>query len=131
MAFELKMLVWSTVLGIVYVLVAATFGTMQRGLKWNASNRDGDAKPLVGVAARVDRASRNFLETFVFFVAAVLALLVAQKANATSAMGAHMYFMARVLYLPIYAIGIPYLRTLVWAASMAGIVMVLIPLCGG
>jgi uncharacterized MAPEG superfamily protein len=122
---ELTVLGWSILLGLVYVLFSATLSTQQRGLKWNASNRDGEPKPLTGMAARVDRASRNFLESFVFFAVAVLAVVVAQRTSAHTLLGAQLYFWARLIYLPVYAIGIPYLRTLVWAVSVVGIVFVL------
>lgn len=125
MTIELKMLAWSVFLGLAYVLIAATFATAQRGLKWNAGPRDGVPKPLTGVAARLDRASHNFLETFVFFAAAVLAVVLAHDNNANTALGAQLYFWARVAYLPLYAAGIPYLRTLVWAVSLWGILQVL------
>lgn len=125
MSVEMKMLVWSIVLGLVQIAIAATFGTMQRGLKWNAGARDGVPQPLVGVAGRLDRASHNFLETFVFFVAAILALLIAQKSDAQTVLGAQLYFWSRVVYLPVYAAGIAYLRTLVWAVSMAGLALVI------
>ncbi len=128
MSIELKMLAWSIILGLVQVLIAATLATQQRGLKWNASARDGVPLPLSGVAARVDRASHNFLETFVFFAAAVLAVVVAQKASPTTALGVQLYFWARLIYLPTYAAGIPYLRTLVWAASLVGLLMIVLAL---
>ena len=125
MAIELKLLGWSILLGLVYVLFAATLGTQQRGLKWNAGNRDVEPQALVGAAARADRASRNFLETFAFFAAAVLAVVLAQRTNGNSALGVQLYFWARLAYLPIYTVGIPYLRTIVWAVSVVGIVLVL------
>ena len=125
MSIELKMLTWSIVLGIVHILIAATLGTQQRGLKWNASARDGIPPPLTGIAGRVDRASHNFLETFVFFAAAVLAVMITQKTNPSTALGVQIYFWARVAYLPVYAAGIPYLRTLVWAVSLYGLVQVI------
>lgn len=125
MTIELKMLAWAVVLGLVHVLVAAALGTAQRGLKWNVGNRDGEPKPLTGFAARASRASGNFLETFAFFAAAVLAVVATQKADASTALGAQIYLWARVAYLPIYIIGIPYLRTLVWAASFWGLLQVL------
>lgn len=124
MPVELKMLAWSVVLGLVYVVFAVTLATMQRGMAWNAGNRSGEA-PLTGAADRASRASRNFLETFAFFAAAVLVVVVGQCASGTTALGAEIYFWARVVYLPIYAAGIPYLRTLVWAVSIAGLLMVL------
>ena len=128
MGVELQMLAWTIVLGIVQLMLAATLGTQQRGLGWNASARDGEPKPLTGVAARTDRAFRNFLETFGFFAAAVLAIVATQHANAQTALGAQLYFWARVAYVPVYAAGIPYLRTLIWAVSLAGLLMVLFAL---
>ncbi|HZX71777.1 MAG TPA: MAPEG family protein [Rhodanobacter sp.] len=122
---ELTWLAWAIVLGLVYVLVAAALGTWQRGLKWNVGNRDGEPKPLTGWAARAQRANRNFLETFALFAAAVLAVVLAHKSGASSALGAQIYFWARVVYLPVYVVGIPYLRTLVWAASLWGILQLL------
>ena len=122
---ELTWLGWAVVLGLAHVLFAAALGTWQRGLRWNVGNRDGEPKSLTGWAARAQRANRNFLETFAFFAAAVLAVVLAHKSNASSVLGAQAYFWARVVYLPLYVAGIPYLRTLVWAVSLWGIVRVL------
>ncbi|MEP6907498.1 MAG: MAPEG family protein [Pseudoxanthomonas sp.] len=125
MTIEIKMLAWAIALGLFHVLLGAALMTRQRGLKWNASARDGETRPLTGVAARVDRALRNFLETFPFFVAAVLAVVATQSTNGDTALGAQVYFWARLAYLPIYAAGIPYVRSLVWAVSLWGLLQVL------
>ena len=128
MSMELQMLVWSVVLGVAQIALAATFCTQQRGLAWNAGPRDDQPAPLTGVAGRLDRASHNFLETFPFFAVAVLALSLTQRGNAETAMGAQLYFWARVVYVPAYAAGISYVRTLIWAAALVGLVMVFRPL---
>ena len=125
MTAELRILAWSILLGLVHVIVAATMATRQRGLGWNASNRDGDARPLTGAAARAGRANRNFLETFPFFAAAALAVVAAKSGTAHTALGAQAYFWARAAYLPIYIVGIPYLRTLVWAVSIWGLLQLI------
>jgi uncharacterized MAPEG superfamily protein len=125
MTTEIKMLGASIALGLVYVLLAAALGTGQRGLAWNAGNRDGEAKPLTGIAARALRAQTNFLETFVFFAAAALAVVLSGRSTAHTALGAQLYFWGRVIYLPIYLIGIRYVRTLVWAVSLWGILQLL------
>ena len=125
MTIEIKWLAWSIALGLAYVLIAATLGTQQRGLKWNASNRDGELKALTGAAARAARANANFLETFPFFAAAVLAVVLTENNTAHTAFGAELYFWARLAYLPIYIIGIPYLRTVVWAVSFWGLLQLL------
>jgi len=121
----IRMLAWSVLLGLAYVLIAAGLMTRQRGLKWNTGNRDGDPAPLTGVAARAARASANFLETFGFFAAAALAVVATHRDTPHAAFGAHLYFWARLVYLPIYLAGIPYLRTAVWAVSLWGILQVL------
>jgi uncharacterized MAPEG superfamily protein len=128
MTIELQMLLWSVGLGLAHLLIGAALMTAQRGMKWNASARDGTPPPLTGVAARVDRAFKNFLETFPFFAAAVLVAHAAGRLDAGTALGAQLYFWARVAYVPIYAAGIPYLRSAVWAVSLWGILKILLPL---
>ncbi|MDP9090707.1 MAG: MAPEG family protein [Pseudomonadota bacterium] len=121
MTIELKILAWSVLLGILQVLIAGALGTQQRGLKWNVGNRDGTSKPLTAAAARAERASRNFLETFPFFAAVALAVVIAKQTTDHTALGAQLYFWARLAYFPIYIIGIAYVRTLVFAVSLWGI----------
>ena len=123
MAIELQMLVWSIVLGIVYVLVAATASAMQRGGRWAAGSRDEVVTPLTGVAGRLERAQRNFLETFPFFAVAVLAVAVLNRYSHATELGAQLYFWGRVLYLPLYASGVYLVRSLAWGVSLVGIVM--------
>jgi len=125
MSVEIKMLTWSICLGLAYVLIPAGLATQQRGLKWNASNRDGVSLPLDGAAGRAERANRNFLETFGFFAAAVLAVEFGKLNTAHTALGAEIYFWARAVYLPVYIIGIPYLRSIVWVASLWGMLQVI------
>jgi len=125
MTVEIKMLACSIVLGLLYVMLAGALGIAERGLLWNLGNRDAEARPLAGAAARAGRASWNFLESFPFFAAAVLAVLITNRSSATTALGSQLYFWGRLVYLPVYVIGIPYLRTLIWAVSFAGLVLVL------
>ncbi|HSM10308.1 MAG TPA: MAPEG family protein, partial [Lysobacter sp.] len=87
--------------------------------------RDAEGAPVGAVTDRVNRALHNFLETFPFFAAAVLAAAAAGRLDATTALGAQLYFWARVAYIPLYAAGVPYIRTVVWGVSIVGLVMVL------
>ncbi len=125
LSIELKMLLYSTILGIVQLLLAALLSTLQRGVKWNLSARDQKVPELTGVAARMDRAFKNFMETFPFFIAAILMVQITQMQSSSSMLGAHLYFWARLFYVPMYAAGIPVVRTLVWSISLIGLIMVL------
>lgn len=125
MTTEIQMLAWTIVLGLLHVVLGVALVTREKGLKWNMGARDAEGAPVGAVTERVNRALRNFLETFPFFAAAVLAAAVAGRLDGTTALGAQLYFWARVAYLPLYAAGVPYLRTLVWGVSIAGLLMVL------
>ena len=125
MAIELQMLAWAGVLGLVQVMLAAAAITRERGSKWNASARDGQPPPPGRVAGRLQRAQANFLETFPVFAAAAIAVVVAGRQNASTGLAVQLYFWARLAYVPLYAFGVPYVRSLAWLVSLAGIVMLL------
>ena len=124
MTTELTMLCWSVVLGLAQIMIAALASLMQKGLPWAASPRD-NSTPLTGITARLDRAANNFVATFPFFIAVVLVGQLLGRHSHVTVLGAQLYFWARLVYVPIYAAGIPYLRTLIWAVSIVGIVMLL------
>ena len=128
MGTEMQMLLWSVLLGLVQLALAASFNTGQRGLAWGAGARDGEPPAVSPLAARLERAFRNFLETFGFFAVAVLLLHATGRFNAQTALGAQLYFWARVAYVPAYASGVPFVRTLVWVAALAGLLMLLLAL---
>ena len=128
MKIEFGMLVLAIALGLVQLLLAVVFAIKERGMSWAFSPRDEALPPLKGVAGRLDRAYYNFLETFPLFAAAVLLVAVTDRQGDMTVWGAQLYFWSRVVYLPVYMVGVPLLRTLVWSASMAGVVMILVPL---
>ncbi len=128
MTMELSLLAWATILGLLQIALVATCSVVQRGLPWAVGPRDDALPALSTVAGRLDRARGNFLETFPFFVALVLANHVLQQHDSMTTLGAQLYFWARVAYVPAYAAGIPYLRTLIWAVSIVGLVLLLVAL---
>ncbi len=123
MTVELKMLTLSVVLGIVQIVAASHAASLQRGYQWTASSRDEKVPPLQGVAGRLDRALRNFLETFPLFAAVVLAAHVTDTHNALTALGAQLYFWACLAYALLYAAGVPVVRSLVWNVARVGILL--------
>ena len=121
------MLAWGCVLALVHILATAQVRTRQYGTRWNMGARDEELPPPRPIVGRLDRAQANFFETFPLMIAAVLIVSAAGLNNANTALGAMLWLAARVVYLPLYALGVPYLRTLAWAVALAGIVMVLWP----
>ena len=125
MPVEVRLLAWSCLLGLVHIIAASASGLQQRGgLNWAASNREGAAPNVTGGAARLDKASKNFFETFPIFAALVLACVVSGRHNTAVVMGAYLYFFGRLAYLPVYGFGVPQVRTLIWGVSIVGILLV-------
>lgn len=122
----MEYLIYSAILGLIHIFAAAAASTRQRGLKWNLSARDETLPPLSALGSRLDRASKNFFETFPIFVAAMVAVLVQNRPSPEIEHAAQLYFFARVIYLPLYAFGVPLIRTIVWGASIVGIIWLLV-----
>lgn len=120
---DLKYLLFSTILTFVQVLIAAALANQSVGLTTLAGNREGLGE-MPGLAGRARRAHLNMIENMVVFVTLVLIATVGGKANAMTAMGAMIFFWARLAYAVIYLIGIPWLRTLAWFVSVIGMVMI-------
>jgi uncharacterized MAPEG superfamily protein len=115
----------SGILTLLMLLVASTCRAKAwtpPGVEIAFGNRENlPAAP--GFAGRSDRAAKNMLEGVVLFLAAVLAAQIAGK-TAQAALGATVFFWARLVYWPVYLGGIIYLRTAVWFVSIIGIGMI-------
>jgi uncharacterized MAPEG superfamily protein len=127
MSIELKILAWSIVLGLVQILLSAHAASLQVGYRYTAIARE-TRPPLTGVADRLERALRNFLETFPLFAAAVLLVELTNRHGSLSRLGAEMYLAARIIYVPLYAAAVPVIRSLVWNVATGGIMLMLLAL---
>lgn len=123
MSIELKMLLFTVALFLVQLVAQVVAELMQHGIGYAVSARDEWQNP-TGVAGRIERAYFNLLETMPAFAALVLIVLFTGNANANTALGAQIYFWGRVVYFPAYIAGIPYVRTIFWTVSMAGLVLI-------
>jgi uncharacterized MAPEG superfamily protein len=124
---ELTVLAWGCVLAFVHVFAAVRAKTAQYGSGWNTGARDEELPPLNPLAGRLARAQANFYESFPLYAAAALIVTVAQLTSRWTGIGALLWIAARVVYLPIYGLGVPYVRTAVWLVSIVGIALVLRP----
>ena len=128
---ELSLLGATLILALVQILLTAHLRTRQYGSKWNAGPRDEAMPPLNPLAGRMLRAQQNLFETLPLFIGAVLAAAVAGRLGALTAIGTHLYFFGRLAYVPLYAVGVPYVRSLVWVGATVGLVLVIVGLLWG
>ncbi|MET0568166.1 MAG: MAPEG family protein [Hyphomicrobiaceae bacterium] len=123
MSPDLKLLVWSVALAFGQMLIAVLGACQQVGLPKLAGNRD-DLPVIEDWAGRAQRAHMNMLQNLVLFAALVLTAHVAGRANAMTALGAQLFFWARLAYAAIYLAGIPWLRTGAWTMSVIGLILI-------
>ena len=126
MTTELILLGWTLVLALVQIMLTAAFRTQETGLVYNMGPRDAAAPPMRPVTARLQRAQANLFETLPLFAAAVLIAHVGGREGDLTLWGSYAYIIGRVLYVPLYAFGVPLVRSLAWGVSLAGIVMILV-----
>jgi uncharacterized MAPEG superfamily protein len=95
------------------------------GLVAAMGNRD-KVEDCSGFPARTDRAAKNMLENMVLFTALALVASVGGVTDPHVELGARIFFWARLVYIPIYMIGIPVARTAVWAISVIGMGLIFV-----
>jgi uncharacterized MAPEG superfamily protein len=125
---ELTLLAWTLVLALIQVLLPALLRNRETGVRYNAGPRDESGPPVGKLTGRLMRAQRNLFETLPVFAVAILITHVAGREGALTAWGAWLYLLARVVYVPLYAAGVPYLRSLAWVVSLFAIVLILVPI---
>lgn len=128
MPTEIMILAWGVILLLVQLVLQTLATVGELGLGYAFSPRDEGRKVKNVYGARISRAFYNLLETFPVFVALALALVATGKDGGLGATGAHVWFWSRIVYVPVYAFGIPVLRTLVWTVSVIGLLLMLIAL---
>jgi uncharacterized MAPEG superfamily protein len=128
MTTELHILAWALVLALIQVLLPSVLRSHETGLRYNASARDKPAAPPGKLTGRLMRAQANLFETLPVFAIAVLIAHMARREGPLTLTGAWLYLIARVVYVPLYAAGIPFVRSLAWIISLVGIILILVPI---
>ena len=123
MKVEYIMLGATLALALANILWAGNARTRQYGTNWNMGARDEDMPPLNPLAGRLLRAQANLYETLPLFIAALLGAALLDRLGWKTEVGASLYAVGRLIYLPLYAAGIPKIRTLVFSVSLAGLIL--------
>jgi uncharacterized MAPEG superfamily protein len=123
MDIELYALLAAVLLGLVHLSAASFSFRAQVGNTYAVGPRDEGRQP-TGVAARLARANANFLETFPYFAVCVLVVHMTGTGGILSQVGMALYLGGRVLFLPLYTAGLPWVRTFSWNAATLGLVLV-------
>ncbi|SCX09653.1 MAPEG family protein [Agrobacterium sp. DSM 25558] len=115
----------SVIIILVHIALQALTATKELGNDWNASPRDDGKKVQGKLAGRAERALSNFLETYPAFIALAFGVIMAGDPIGIALIGAWIWIVCRIVYIPLYLAGIPYVRSLVWVGSMVGLLLML------
>ena len=126
---ELTYLTYAVILLIAHMLIQATASDLSKGIGWALGPQDEKREPSL-VAGRLERALTNYVYNLPAYLALALILKVTDLGTETTALGATIWFWARVAYVPAYVSGIPLVRSIAWFASLGGLVAMILPLLG-
>lgn len=108
---------------LMYASLAHARGWTVPGMILALGNRDKMPERSVAIA-RADRAAKNMSENLLIFAIVALAAVLIGAPRDKVLLGGQIFFFARLLYWPVYLVGIPYLRTLVWAVALGGVAVI-------
>jgi uncharacterized MAPEG superfamily protein len=126
----MTIVLYMTALTWVTIIAASTIrskGWTLQGLNYSLSNRE---EPLDtnALAHRADRTASNTMENFVLFLGLASVAMASAATSPLILQGAELFLLARLVFVPVYYVGITYVRTLVWLVGVAGLIMMLMGL---
>ena len=125
MSVELLMLAYSAAAFLIVILAQAGLAIGQNGLLAQAGSRDDLPDPTV-LRNRLQRLTANFQENLVMFAIVVLVANAAGVSNDATALGASLFFYARVAHAIVYAFGWPLIRPLFYFVGLYGTFSILL-----
>ena len=125
MTVDLWMLVASALLFFVmYGLFQGSALIQLVGLAGAADNRE-DIPVATGWMGRINRTVDNHSDNLIVFAILVVVAHITGNANDVTAIGAIIFFAARVIHAVCYVAGLPWVRTLAWVTCAIGMATVL------
>lgn len=115
---ELTVLALAGLLQVVQFVLYSVTANLQVGPKKAMSPRD-EPIHLTGIAGRFQRAMNNHFEGLILFTIAVVVVTLGEQSTPFTAICAHTYLIARILYIPAYAQGLAPWRSVIWFVGFA------------
>lgn len=121
---DLWALITMIILGVIHLGIASSLNLAQLGRDYILGPREPWREPS-GVAGRVTRAYRNWLESFPQFLASIFVVHAVGAAGILAAIGAWTFVVARIAYLGAYLSNVRGLRPLCWMIGQIGVLIIL------
>jgi len=125
LSYEFRMLAYSVFLCLVLWIPYILSEIQVRGLSRAVGYPTGKYDDLPDWAQRTQRAHMNMVENLAPFAALVLVASIADQASAATALGAALFFWARLVQAIVHIAGIPWARTLAFTVAWIGNLIIL------
>ncbi len=125
MTTELYILTLAALLQVAQILLFTVVGNMQIDRKTVFGPRD-DVGKLPIASGRLDRVIKNHTEGLVMFAIAAIVITLTDQSTPVTQACAHIYLIARLLYIPAYVQGLAPWRSLIWIVGFFATIIMLI-----
>jgi uncharacterized MAPEG superfamily protein len=122
---EIHVLALSGLLTCVQFVLMAVPANKQLGPEWTMGARD-EPREITGLAGRLKRAFNNQLEGMLLYAVAAVSVTLLGASSPFTQTCAILYIGARVVYIPLYAFGVPLWRSVVWSVGFIATLAMLI-----
>ncbi len=111
-----NILILSFLLVLIQITIPVLISLLTNNVKLSYlfSSRDNEANTSIYID-RANRSLNNLFETLPIFIGLVLLSIINDVDNSLLAM---IWLLARIIYVPVYIVGINYLRTGIWAIAL-------------
>ncbi|MEM6384309.1 MAG: MAPEG family protein [Pseudomonadota bacterium] len=124
---ELLVLLLAVLLAAIQLVLYAVPANLELEPGYTAGPRDGPPKRQLSVRTlRLKRAYDNHIETLPWFAIAVLVAHITGATDTVTTAAAWIYLAARLVYVPLYVIGVFGLRSIVWAIAFFAILTIVV-----
>ena len=123
MAFELQMVGVTTLILFGLLMYQGALVPIYQGFAWGLGSRDAP-KDKTNLQNRAARTVANHIEGMMLFVPLVLIVELADLSSVLTVWGAGLYAVGRLAFAPLYLMGVPFLRSLVWGVAVTGIMLI-------
>lgn len=123
MIYELKILFWLVMMLPVLFVLQAGILIATGGGQWGLGARDEKYDPSV-LLGRAQRTATNHIEMLAIYAPLALIVAVNDLSSPLTQLGAMILLVARLLFVPTYYLGLPFVRTLIWGGGLIGMSMI-------
>ena len=119
---ELTYLAWTALLTALLWVPYIAGQVITNGFLAGENYKDPTPRPVPLWVQRANRAHINAVETFAPFAAMIWLVHATNSASEMTALWAAIFFWMRLAHAIVYMLGIPFLRTLIFAAGTVSVV---------